>query len=218
MGFLATMRFCALPALVATVLLPTVHANAGTATATLDNFIQNGTVDNTSGSGVNIVEVVYSLGAAEDNVATWDNNTAGGTAEDPLSDPRYFQTVRFSGLTVPPGDSFNFGSLDIDRIVTLSPLDVSGAIGDASTLRNGFIQANFSDGTTACANLVEQAWSITQNLTLSEGVSCDAGGTSPPPVLEDAEPVPAAPPVAIALLALLLSLGAGATLRKRQSC
>jgi hypothetical protein len=118
------------------------------ATVVLDggDFIQSGHVTNNYSS--NLIEFVYSLGTPEDNLATWDSVTAGGTASDFLSNPQFFQTVTFSGLNVAPAASFNFGSLDIDLIVTLVPLNVTGTIlGGPTTLRNAFVQATFADGT-----------------------------------------------------------------------
>jgi hypothetical protein len=207
-----------LASVVATGVFFSATVSAGTASATLSSFIQSGSVTNDSGPGVNLVEVVYSLGTPEDNIATWDSSTAGGTAEDALSDPQYFQTVRWSGLNVAPGDNFNFSNLDIDLIVTLDPLDVTGSTIDnvGTSLRNAFIQASFSDGSVACSVLVEQGWTITQNLTLSEGVSGCGGNAAPePPIVDEAKPIPATPHFVIALIVVLLSAIGGLRLKRR---
>lgn len=164
----------------------TMGLQAGTGSATLTSFIQSGTVTNTSGSGTNMVEVFYTLGPAGDNVATWDSDSGGGTAEDPLSDNRYFQSVRWTGLNISPGADFNFSGLDIDVIVTLDPLIVTGSlpVDMASSLRGGFILAKFSDGSSACAQLIEQDWDIQQDLLLANTNldKCEEVAVAPTPV------------------------------------
>lgn len=137
------------------LLLTSVAASvqAGAGSAVLTAYIQNGTVTNTSGPGVTMTEVFYTLGPAGDNVATWDGSVGGGTAEDLLSNPQFFQSVRWSGLNVAPGSTFNFSGIDIDLIETLDPLSVTGATLDETgeSLRGAYIRATFSDGSTACA-------------------------------------------------------------------
>lgn len=70
---------------------------ASTATATLSGFLQSGLIANDAASTGSITSVIYSLGTAADGIATWDGGTGGGVASDFLSDPRYFQTVTWSG-------------------------------------------------------------------------------------------------------------------------
>ena len=153
------------------LLLTSVAASvqAGAGSAVLTAYIQNGTVTNTSGPGVTMTEVFYTLGPAGDNVATWDGSVGGGTAEDLLSNPQFFQSVRWSGLNVAPGSTFNFSGIDIDLIETLDPLSVTGATLDETgeSLRGAYIRATFSDGSTACAPQVQQAWSAQQDLALT---------------------------------------------------
>jgi len=191
--------------------LAAVGLHAGTASAVLSSFIQTGTITNTSGAGVNMTEVYYTLGPAGDNVATWDGGTGGGTAEDQLSNPNFFQTVRWTGLNVAPGEAFNFSGLDIDLIVTLDPLNVTGSTLDTTgdSLRGGYVRVEFSDGSSACAPLVQQAWATQQNLTLTEGNvdagSCgNDGGTIRPPVVET-QPVPTLGQYGIMLMILLMA-------------
>lgn len=140
---------------------------APVATVVLDgaDFIQSGQVTNNYTS--NLIEFVYSLGTPEDNLATWDTDTGGGTASDFLSNPQFFQTVTFSGLNIAPSGVFNFTGLDIDLILTLVPLSVTGvSLGGPETLRNAFVLAKFADGTVGSANLIQQEWNQTQTLVL----------------------------------------------------
>lgn len=148
--------------------LSTASSAASQATATLSNFIQSGTITNNAASTANLTGVIYSLGTAGDGIATWD--TAGsGTASDFLSNNNWFQTVSWTGLNIGAGSSFNFSGLDIDLITTLSPLSVTGTVLDnsGSSLVNATLSLLWSDGSTGVANLAQQAWSTTQNLTIS---------------------------------------------------
>ena len=131
-------------------------------------FIQGGSVTNVAGEGGNITRVTYGLGSAGDGIATWDSNggsTLGGaTASDFLSDPRWFQTATWSGLNVGQGGSFNFSGLDIDLIVTLNPLNVSGGILDTNSdnihsLVHGYIEVQWSNGAVGRCSLQDIAWS-----------------------------------------------------------
>jgi hypothetical protein len=137
-------------------------------TATLSSYIQSGTINNDVASGANITQIIYSLGTPEDNLATWQNDTGGGTASDFLSDPQYFQTVTWGGLSVAPGSSFSFSGLDIDLILTLSPLDVVGSpLGAPTTLRNASLTVLWSDGSSGSTALVEQDWVVVQSLAIN---------------------------------------------------
>ncbi|MBI5087158.1 MAG: PEP-CTERM sorting domain-containing protein [Acidobacteria bacterium] len=164
------MRHFIIGALIA--LLFTIPASAALvgADVTLTGFIQNIGVTNTSATAT-ITSITYSLGPAGDGIATWDTDTAGGVASDFLSDPQWFQTVTWSGLSIGPGSSWSTGPLDIDLIVTLLPLNVTGGTLDTtgSSLVGAFFLVNFDSGQTAGANLVQQAWATDQNLTLTEG-------------------------------------------------
>lgn len=166
---LGTSRATFAAGMAAVVLLAGSNAMAGLASAQLSFFDQAGAVTNTHTS--NIVEVVYSLGSPEDNLATWDSTGndgfAGGVGSDFLSSSQFFQTVTYGGLNILPANTFNFGNLDIDLIVTLAPLNVVGSpLGGPETLRNAFIQVRFANGDIASAELIEQDWSIIQNLEL----------------------------------------------------
>ena len=143
---------------------------APVASAFLDGgaFIQSGSVTNVAGEGATIAKISYSFGAAGDGIATWDSNggsfLGGGTASDFLSDPNYFQTITWSGLSIAQGGIFNFSGLDIDLIVTLNPLNVTGSILDTNadnldSLRNAFISVTWSSGVTAQCALNRTAWS-----------------------------------------------------------
>lgn len=149
-------------------------AEAGplSATALLNggSFIQSGTITNQSSGGLNIVQVIYSLGAAGDGIATWENNVevpAGFVKSGGLADGLHYQTISWSGLSIAPGASFNFAGLDIDQIVTLTPLVVTGAIIDnvGTTLARAFLQVVFDNGASSTAALLQQGWTLDQRLT-----------------------------------------------------
>ncbi|MEO8099741.1 MAG: PEP-CTERM sorting domain-containing protein [Acidobacteriota bacterium] len=151
------------------LLLTSPAQGAGiSAVATLDggNFLQGGTVTNTSVADI-MIGVIYTLGTPGAGIATWDTDVAGGTASDFLSNPRWFQTVTFSGLAVAPGDSFSFSGLDIDFIIALAPLDIEEGIIDSTgtTLAHATITALFAAGSVS-APLNEAPWENSQRLEL----------------------------------------------------
>jgi len=189
--------------------LVAVGLQASSASAVLTSFIQNGAITNTSGPGVVMTEVYYTLGPAGDNVATWQIGTGGGVAEDFLADPQYFQTVRWTGLNVAPGATFNFSGLDIDLIVTLNPLNVTGSTLDytGETIRGAYVRVEFSDGSSACAPLTQQAWSDQQNLTLTEA-NVDTGACTNAPVAPPHVNVPVPTLSQLGLIFMILLLGA----------
>lgn len=153
---------------ISTIFSPVASA-ALVSTATLTSFIQSGTITNDIGSGAAIESIVYDLGVAGNGIATWDTSTAGGVSSNFLSDPRYFQTVTWSGLNILAGDSFSFSGLDIDLIQTISPLSVTGGVLDniGTSLINGSLSIFWDNGGSGSVALTEQAWSATQNLTIA---------------------------------------------------
>lgn len=153
-------------------LLASSLASAATiASATLNGnvFIQSGTVTNNASSTANIVSITYDLGTAGDGIATWDSGTGGGTASNFLSNPRWFQTVTWSGLNIAAGASFNFSGLDIDWITTLSPLSVNeGSLDETgSSLANASLKIVWSNGDVGTVSLVQQAWRLDQQLRVA---------------------------------------------------
>lgn len=141
------------------------------ATADLSDFLQSGTITNRSDAGFNIVEIIYSLGPAEPNLATWDGRfgSAGGIASDFLSDRNFFQTITFRNLSIAPNNSFSFSGIDIDLIQTIDPLVAVGSpAGGPETLRKAFIEAKFNNGGSAIARLQQTAWQNPQQLRLIE--------------------------------------------------
>jgi len=155
---------------------------APSATATLNgaSFIQAGTIVNNALSGVSITAIIYSLGTAGNGIATWDTATGGGVASGYLSNPEWFQTVTWSGLSVAPGASFSFSGLDIDLITTLSPLVIDeGTISPTgASLANAYIKVVWSDGEMGQASLVQQDWAQTQNLTINPDNRVPDAGSS----------------------------------------
>jgi hypothetical protein len=140
-------------------------------------FLQDGSVTNVDGEGAAITRFVLSLGTPGDGIATWDlggGGTAGGVASDFLSDPNYFQTVTWSGLNITTGNTFFFGTLDIDLITTLTPLAVTGGVldleGDAlHSLVNAFVTVEWSNGAMATVGLNDTGWEVSQTLRVTPG-------------------------------------------------
>ncbi|MDO8959709.1 MAG: PEP-CTERM sorting domain-containing protein [Rhodocyclaceae bacterium] len=139
------------------------------------DYLQSISVLNNSSSTANISSVIYSLGTAANGIATWDTRTGGGVASNFLSDPQWFQTLTFGSLSVAPDGIFSIApfSLDIDLILTLSPLDVTGGTidYDGTSLANAFVTINWSDGSTGTQALAQTGWTTNQNFRISsEGV------------------------------------------------
>lgn len=135
------------------------------------DYLQSFIVYNNSTGGLNITRVVFSLGTAADGIASWDSNgggiPGGGIMSDLLSNPEWFQTATWSGLSIAPGGSGSFGGLDIDLIQTLIPLDVTGSVLDyvGSSLAHAYFGIEYNDGfglRTVALN--QTAWDVDQNL------------------------------------------------------
>jgi hypothetical protein len=146
------------------------------------NYIQSGSVTNNS-AGLNIVQVIYSLGTPADGIATWEIYTeapSGFVRSDWLLDADHYQTISWSGLSVLPGGTFSFSGLDIDYITTLVPLNVTGGYLDdiGTSLANASLTVIFNDGSHASSALVQQAWHLDQNLTLGPQTSAVPEPTS----------------------------------------
>lgn len=135
-------------------------------------YLQGFNVTNNSTGGLNITRLVYSLGTPADGIATWDTATGGGVASQFLSNPEWFQTVTWSGLSIAPGASYGISwALDIDLIVTLSPLNVTGGTIDyaGTSLRNGYFGVEYNDGfglRTVALN--QTGWTTDQDLRITE--------------------------------------------------
>jgi hypothetical protein len=139
------------------------------------DFLQSFQLKNNSTGGLSITKIVYSLGTAADGIATWDTSTGGGVASDYLSNPEWFQTVTWTGLSIAPGASYSIGgfSLDIDLIQTLSPLSVTGGIIDyvGSSLANAYFGVEYNDGYgLRTVELNETGWTTDQNLQITAPV------------------------------------------------
>jgi len=159
-------------AFVATAALFSNNAmSLGTATVHLDggNFIQSGTVTNTSAVGIDIVQVVYDLGTQADGIAIWEINSSTGTHSNFLTG-NWYSTETWGGLSVGSGGTFNFGGLDIDLIVTVAPPDVSSSIipsPGGPSLANASVSVYFSDGSFGTTSLVQQDWTGNQDLVIN---------------------------------------------------
>jgi len=155
-------------------LLAFASLSHATPIATVDlsgsDFLESFVVSNNSTAGESITTVIYSLGTPGDGIATWDTLTGGGTASDFLSDPEWFQTLTWSGLSVAAGSTFSIPpfSLDIDRIATLTPLTIDQSNANVpGTLVNASFTAIFDNGATLSAPLLDQLWTEDQHLELN---------------------------------------------------
>ncbi|WP_292917955.1 PEP-CTERM sorting domain-containing protein [Nitrosomonas sp.] len=163
------MKLRYLVTIVASATVFSSTALAGTATIHLNggDFIQSGSVTNTSTPGVDIVKVVYDLGTQADGIAIWEVFGSSGTHSNFLTGD-WYSTETWDGLTVSSGDSFNFSGLDIDLIETVvPPVVTSSTLGGPSSLANASVSVYFSDGSFGAAKLLEQEWSVNQDLAIT---------------------------------------------------
>ncbi|MEY2875111.1 MAG: hypothetical protein RLZZ373_2482 [Pseudomonadota bacterium] len=145
------------------------------ATVTLDGDwnLQAGEVSNQSDAGILVTGVTYSMGAQEDGAGVWEDYLSNGTHEDrlPGSSTHYSSQV-WSGLQLASQSVWNFGGLDLDRILQASTADVDSQNLDytGASLRNAYVEVRFSDGFRGHAHLAERGWDVTQVLCIGDGV------------------------------------------------
>ncbi len=165
--------------LLATAALALLASNAalaaGTASIHLNgsDFIQSGTVTNTSAAGINITKIVYDLGTQAAGIAVWELFNSTGTHSNFLggSSLTHYSTETFAGLSTAAGSSFSFSGLDIDLIVTVNPPVADSAnLGLPSSLANASMTVFFSDGSSGSASLVKQLWQVDQDLRIGAAV------------------------------------------------
>ena len=165
--------------LLATAALALLASNAALAAGTAsihlngNDFIQSGTVTNTSAAGINITKIVYDLGAQAAGIAVWELFNSTGTHSNFLggSSLTHYSTETFAGLSTAAGSSFSFSGLDIDLIVTvIPPVADSGTLGLPSSLANASMTVFFSDGSSGSASLVKQLWQVDQDLRIGAAV------------------------------------------------
>lgn len=155
------------------LLLLAITSVAGATTVDLfgASYIQSGSISNDSGQA--ITDFIYSLGTAEDNVATWDTFGAG-TASD-IFGTSWAQTVTWSGLSILPGTSWTFSGLDIDMITNALSGIVSHQIldfGSYSSLRNASVAVIYADGSSESANLFgSDGWRGVHDYVLGNGIN-----------------------------------------------
>lgn len=156
-------------ALAAATVVACGSAMAGSATVHLDggSYIQSGSVLNTSGAGVNVVKVVYDLGAHQDGIAIWEIYGSTGAHSNFLSG-NWYSTETWNGLSVGSGNSFNFSGLDIDFIVSAAAgTAASSPLGTPSSLANASFSVYFSDNSWGTAHLSQLDWNVSQTLTIA---------------------------------------------------
>lgn len=161
------MRRALLTALLAITAVATPAAAQSGGTVNLTSFLQHLFFTNTGTT--TLTQLEYSMGPAMNGSAVFDlsgnNGAAGGTASNFLSDPNYFMTVTWNGLNVLSGGTQSFGSVDLDKIVTLVPLSVTGADIEGG-LGNAYVRATFANGEVLSASLANGTWTNDQFLTL----------------------------------------------------
>ncbi|MES2949588.1 MAG: PEP-CTERM sorting domain-containing protein [Pseudomonadota bacterium] len=141
----------------------------GTATVNLSggSFIQAGSVLNTSGSGIDIVGVVYDLGPQVAGAAIWELYSSTGTQSNFLTGS-WYSTESWTGLSVGSGNTFSFSGLDIDLIVSTLPANVtSSTLGAPSSLAGATFSVYFSDNSWGTAQLNQATWDTNQTLTIN---------------------------------------------------
>lgn len=89
------------------------------------------------------------------------------------SDPNFFQTISFTGLSIVPGDTFAWAGLDFDLIVSVSPLTLSSGplctssgCAVSTSLDNALFSVFFSDGKEASAMFTSGNIFLTHIFTL----------------------------------------------------
>lgn len=144
-------------------------AMAGTATVHLNggDYIQSGSVVNTSAPHVDIVKVVYDLGTQVVGAAIWERYASTGTHSNVL-DGNWYSTETWAGLSVAGGNTFQFSGLDINLIQSLTPpaIDISG-LGAGPSLANATVSVYFSDNSWGRAQLTPQYWGLNQDLQIA---------------------------------------------------
>lgn len=126
-----------------------VSANAAfvSVIANIGAFLQSGVIINASDPGYVIKSITLDLGAPFVTGGTLDRNAgttlSGGTPSNFLSNGNHFQTLRFSGLSVTPGNSFQYSGLDLDVINNFSPLIIGGSGG---AITNASLSVGFDKG------------------------------------------------------------------------
>ena len=156
-------------ALVAAATVVCGSALAGTATVHLDggSYIQSGSVLNTSSAGVDVVKVVYDLGAHQDGIAIWEISGSTGAHSNFLSG-NWYSTETWNALSVGSGNTFNFAGLDIDYIVSAVAGTAAGSpLGAPSSLANASFSVYFSDNSWGTAKLSQLDWNVSQTLTIN---------------------------------------------------
>jgi len=152
--------------MVAGLLAGPIGAQASTIQLNGAVFLQSGSFVNAT--GVAATSFVYSLGTPADFIATWEINaeSPAGTRSDFVDDSHY-QTFTWSGLDVAPGGSFSFSGFDIDLILTVNPLDITGGIIDnvGTSLRNAYVSIGYADGSSCRASLNQTGWAVSQTLS-----------------------------------------------------
>jgi hypothetical protein len=161
-------------ALSASLLMASASAYAAPSASVFLNgnsFIQAGSVTNDAGSGANLISFRYGLGTPDVGIATWELFGDTATHTDFLSDGVHYQTATW-GMSIAPGNIFNFSGLDIDLIESLNPLSVTGSVLDnvGTSLRNAYVSLVWDDQSTATCALNQSPWQTNQT------IACVSGG------------------------------------------
>jgi hypothetical protein len=148
---------------------------AGSATVLLngDNFgfLQTGTVTNTSAAGVDIVGIVYDLGAPAAGISIFDGAAVSSGTQSNFLTGSWYSTQTWSALATAAGSSFTFAGLNLDLITGVAPPTITkSVIGGPDSLANASFSVFFSDGSSGTVALLRQDWSQDQRLNIASAV------------------------------------------------
>jgi hypothetical protein len=183
------------------------------ATVTLDGdwYLQAGTVLNQSGAGILVTGLTYAMGTPQDGGGVWEDFLSEGRHESRLpGSSTHYSTQVWSGLQLQSQGVWDFGGLDLDRIVHTATGEVDSQNVDFSgvSLRNAYVEVCFSDGFRGQARLAALAWDKTQVLYIGDAVTPGAASV----------PVPVPVPVPEPAQGWLLAAGLGwMGLRRRKA-
>lgn len=145
------------------------------ATVTLDGdwYLQAGEIVNHSSPEVLVTGLVYSMGAQEDGVGVWEDYLSDGVHTDRLpGSSTHYSTQVWTGLQLAHHVRWTFDGLDLDRIVTAATGEVDSQNLDyrGASLRNAYVEVQFSDGFSGRAWLAETGWDVGQVLVIGDTV------------------------------------------------
>jgi hypothetical protein len=152
-----------------------VQAARHAATVTLDGnwYLQAGEIINHSSPDILVTGLVYSMGAPQDGVGVWEDYLSDGQRGDRLpGSSTHYSTQIWTGLQLGYHAIWTFGGLDLDHIVhtTTGEVDSQNLDYSGASLRNAYVEVQFSDGFSGRARLAETGWDVGQVLVIGDAV------------------------------------------------